>query len=186
MANCAAAQASPPHPTPTAGQAFSLLTHIPCYSQATAASHHSRTNQPSCSPPRGHPLSRLPWLRVIPILGLSIVHLLGALDVAWSTWSMDGSHWKRTVRGEADSWTHQLHLRTQGSASLLCAKKSFIHMAAGTHQLYLRTQGSTSLSSLTARTHQVEACVTLFVSSRIFMYILVDRSLCKDELWLSK
>ena len=41
-----------PHTTPTTGQAIPLLTHTPCYSAATAASHRSRTNEPSCSSPR--------------------------------------------------------------------------------------------------------------------------------------
>ena len=35
-AGCAAAQASPPHHTPIASLAISLLTHICCYSPATA------------------------------------------------------------------------------------------------------------------------------------------------------
>ena len=56
--------------TPTAGQGIPLLTHTPCYSAATAASHRSRTSEPSYSSPRGLPLPRLPQLRVIPFLGL--------------------------------------------------------------------------------------------------------------------
>ena len=72
---------------------------------ATAASHHSRTSEPSYSSPHGHPLPRLPRLRVIPFLGLAVVHRLGALGAAWSTWSTT-FHWKSTVRGEADSWVH--------------------------------------------------------------------------------
>ena len=35
-ANCAAAQASPPHRTPIAALAIPLLTHTCCYSPATA------------------------------------------------------------------------------------------------------------------------------------------------------
>jgi hypothetical protein len=58
--------------------------------------------------------------------GLTVVHRLGALGAAWSTWSMNDSLRKKTVRGEADSWTHELHLRTQGNASLLRAKKRFL------------------------------------------------------------
>ena len=38
-AGFAAAQASPPHRTPIAGLAIPLLTHTPCYSAATTASH---------------------------------------------------------------------------------------------------------------------------------------------------
>ena len=95
-----------PHTTPTTGQAIPPLTHTPCYSAATAASHHRRTSEPLYSSPRGHPLSRLPWLRVIPFLGLAVVHRLGALDATWSMWSRNDFHRKCTVCGEADSWVH--------------------------------------------------------------------------------
>ena len=95
-----------PHTTPTAGQAIPPLTHIPCYSAATAASHRSRTSERLYSSPRGHPLSRLPLLRVVPFLGLAVVHRPGALGAAWSTWSTTDFHWKSTVHGEADSWVH--------------------------------------------------------------------------------
>ena len=98
-----------PHTTPTAGQAIPPLTHTPCYSAATAASHRSRTSEPSYSSPRGHPLPRLPRIRVVPFLGLPIVHRPGALGVAWSTWSRNDFHRKSTVRGEADSWVHGSH-----------------------------------------------------------------------------
>src|SRR3954464_9466873 len=70
---CDAAEASPPHTTPTAGQAIPLLTHTPCYSAATAASHRSRTSEPSYSSPCGLPLLRLPRLHVVPFLGVTIV-----------------------------------------------------------------------------------------------------------------
>ena len=72
----------------------------------TAASHRSRTSEPSYSSPRGLPLPRLPRLRVIPFLGLVLVQRRGALRAAWSTWSRYDFHWKSTVRGEADSWVH--------------------------------------------------------------------------------
>ena len=39
-----------------------------------AASHHSRTNEPSYSSPRELPLLRLPRLCVVPFLGLAVVH----------------------------------------------------------------------------------------------------------------
>ena len=106
MAGCDAAEASPPPTTPTAGQAIPLLTHTPCYSAVTAASHRSRTSEPSYSSPRGLPLPRLPRLRVVPFLGLAVVHRPGALGAAWSTWSRNDFHRKSTVRGEADSWVH--------------------------------------------------------------------------------
>src|SRR3954471_21968865 len=83
VAGCAAAQASAPPTTPTAGQGIPLLTHTPCYSMATAASHRRRTGERSYSSPRGHPLSRLPRLRVVPFLFLAIVHRRGALGAAW-------------------------------------------------------------------------------------------------------
>ena len=92
--------------TLTAGQAIPPLTHTPCYSAATAASHRSRTSEPSYSSPRGHPLPRLPRLRVVPFLGLAVVHRPGALGAAWSTWSRNDFHRTWTVRGEADSWVH--------------------------------------------------------------------------------
>ena len=79
----------------------------------------SRTGKPSYSPPRGQPLPSLPWLRVIPFLGLAVVHRPGALGAAWSTWSTTDMHLKWSLRGEADSWVHG---RMQGNASLLRAK----------------------------------------------------------------
>ena len=88
------------------GQGIPLLTHTPCYSAATAASHRSRTSEPSYSSLRGLPLPRLPRLRVVPFLGLAVVHRPGALGAAWSTWSRNDFHWKSTVRREADSWVH--------------------------------------------------------------------------------
>ena len=66
----------------------------------------SRTSEPSYSSPRVHPLPRLPRLRVVPFLGLTVVHHSGALRAAWSTWSRNDFHRKSTVRGEADSWVH--------------------------------------------------------------------------------
>ena len=66
----------------------------------------SRTSEPSYSTPRGLPLLRLPRLRVVPFLGLAVVHLHGALSTAWSMWSTTDIHRKSTVRGDADSWVH--------------------------------------------------------------------------------
>ena len=87
-------------------QAIPLRTHTPCYSTATAALHRSRTSEPSYSSPHGHPLPRLPRLRVVPFLGLAVVHRRAALGAAWSMWSMTDFHRKSTVRGEAGSWVH--------------------------------------------------------------------------------
>ena len=99
---------------PPLAQGIPLLTHTPCYSATTVASRRSRTSEPSYSSPRGHPLPRLPRLRIIPFQGLVVVHCLGALGAAWSTWSRNDLHRKRT---------QQLYLQTQGSASILGAKK---------------------------------------------------------------
>ena len=74
----------------------------------------SRTSKPSYSPPCVQPLSCLPRLRVIPFIGLAVVHHPGALGAAWSTWSTTDMHLKWTVRGDADSWVHG---RMQGNAS---------------------------------------------------------------------
>src|SRR3989337_3826122 len=97
---------------PNAVQAIPLLTNTSCSSPATAASHRSQTSEPSYSPPRGHPLLCLRRLRVVPFLGLAIVHRVGSLGAAWSTLSTNESHRKRHVRGVADSrdphgpWPH--------------------------------------------------------------------------------
>ena len=44
--------------------------------------------------------------RVVPFLGLAVVHRRGALRAAWSTWSRNDFHRKSTVRGEADNWVY--------------------------------------------------------------------------------
>ena len=169
----------------------SILTHTSCYSPATAASQRSRSSQPTYSPPRGHPLPRLPQLRVVPFLGLAIVHRPGALGAVWSTWSTTNFHRKSNVRGEADSWVQaaarkcllitrkiiipppdsrdppdgQLYfakkmfppdcwdLPATSSHARKCvrAKKRFDPLTAGTHQLHLRTQGSASGQKKTIR-----------------------------------
>ena len=120
VASCAAAQASPPPTTPTAGKGIPLLTHTPCYSAATAASHRSRMSEPSYSSTRGHPLPRLPQLRIVPFLPRPRrPPPPWCSRCAWSTWSTTDMHLKWTVRGEANSWVHG---RMQGNASLLRAK----------------------------------------------------------------
>ena len=95
-----------PHTTPTTGQAIPPLTHTPCYSAATAASHRRQISEPSYSSLRGNLLLCLCRLRVVPLLGLAVVHRRGALDAAWSMWSTADFHRKSTVRGAADSWVH--------------------------------------------------------------------------------
>ena len=49
------------------------------------------------------PMARL---RVVPFLGLTVIHRPGALGTAWSTWSTTDFHRKNTVRGEADTCVH--------------------------------------------------------------------------------
>ena len=108
---------------PNAVQAIPLLTNTSCSSPAMAASHHSRTNEPSYSPQRGHPLLCLRRLRVVPFVILAIVHCVGSLGAAWSTLSTNDSHRMRHVRGLADSrdphgpWPHA------ASAPVLCENK---------------------------------------------------------------
>ena len=58
------------------------------------------------TPPREKQLPRIPWLRVVPFLGLAVVHRPSALGAGWSMWSMNDTHRKWTVSGEADSWVH--------------------------------------------------------------------------------
>ena len=55
---------------------------------------------------------------------------------------LDGPRISRKKVSPLTAGTHQLHLRTQGSAS--GQKKQFTPLTTGTHQLYLRTQGSAS------------------------------------------
>ena len=102
VVGCAAAQASPPPPYSHRCPIHpSTHPHLLLFS-----SDGSRTSQPSYSSPRGHPLPRLARLRVVPFLGLAVVHRRGALGATWSMWSMTDFHWKSTVCGEADSWVH--------------------------------------------------------------------------------
>ena len=73
VAGCATAEASLP---PT------INSHRWPGPAATAASHRTQTSDPSYSSPHGLPLPRLPRLRVVPFLGLAVVHHPGALGVA--------------------------------------------------------------------------------------------------------
>ena len=93
------------HTTPIAGQAIPPL-HSPTPPVILQRRQRSRTSETLYSSPRGHPLPRLPRLRVVPFLGLAVVHRRGVLGTAWSMWSMTKFHRKNTVRGEADSWVH--------------------------------------------------------------------------------
>ena len=66
----------------------------------------SQTSEPSYPSPCRLPLSRLPWICIVPFLGLAVVHRRGALGAAWSMWSMTDFHRKSTVCGEAESRVH--------------------------------------------------------------------------------
>ena len=118
-AGSAAAQASPPgllysHRWPSHPSTHPHLLLFSGDGKQTSKPSYSRT-----PPLRGKQLPSLPYLHVVPFLGLTVVHRPGALSAAWSTWSTTDMHLKWTVRGEADSWVHG---RTQGNASLLHAK----------------------------------------------------------------
>ena len=110
---CRTGRTAPPYSI--AGQANPLLTHTSCYFSATTA----EPVNPRTLHRVGSHFPCLPRLRVVPFVGLAVVHRPGALDAAWSTWSTNDIHRKWTVRGEADSWVHG---RTQGNGSLLHAK----------------------------------------------------------------
>ena len=113
-----------------------------------AASHHSQTSQPSYSSPRGLPLLRLPRLRIVPFLGLAIIHRPSALGVAWSTWSTTNFHRKSTVHGEADSWVQAATRK----CLLITREIIILHLTAGTHRTgHLISQKKCFLP--TARTH---------------------------------
>ena len=101
VAGYVAAQASRPHRTPIAGLAIPLLTHTCCYSPGTA----DKPVNPR-TPPCGKQLPSIPWLHVVPFLGLAVVHRPSALGAEWSTWSRNSFHRTWTIRGEADSWVH--------------------------------------------------------------------------------
>ena len=85
---------------PADGQAIPPL-RTSCYFLPSVGPPRNRTSQVFHSSPSATPLPRLPPLRVVPVWGLTVVHHLGALDAAWSTYE---SHRKRTVRGEPDGW----------------------------------------------------------------------------------
>ena len=119
---------------PPLAQGIPLLTHTPCYSAATVASRRSRTSEPSYSSPRGHPLPHLPWLRVVPFLGLAVVHPLvlsarrgrrgqGTTSIGRGLYVGRASVFREKTFPPLTGRTHQLYLRTQGSASLLRTKK---------------------------------------------------------------
>ena len=105
---------------PQLAQGIPLLTHTPCYFAATAASHRSRTSEPSYSSPRGLPLLRLPRLRVIPFLGLAVIQTTAPVLSARRGQRGQGptSIGRVLYMERLTAWSR----RPQGSASLLRAK----------------------------------------------------------------
>ena len=103
---------------------------------------------------------RLPRLRVVPFLGLAVVHRCGAVGAAWSMWSTTEFLRKNTVRGEADSWVHgsrkevppyyaqnnysSTWQRGHTGWATVFREKMIRPLTAGTHELHLHTQGSAS------------------------------------------
>ena len=97
VVGCAAVEASPPPTTPTAGQALRRRQPHTVVEPVNPRTPLRVGNQ--CPVFLGR-------LRVVPFLGLTIVHRLGALGAAWSMWSRNDFHRKSTVRGEVDSCVH--------------------------------------------------------------------------------
>ena len=145
-------------------QAIPLLTHTPCYSAATAAS-------PLYSSSRGHPLLRLPRLRVVPFLGLAVVQTTALVLSArrgqrgqGTTSIRRGLYVERLTAGSTavakkcllitrkimipppDSWDPPdgplYFTHLRMQGSASGQKKTIRPLTAGTHQLHLRRQGS--------------------------------------------
>ena len=95
MAGCAAAEASPPLLFPPLARPCGDGSLTPQPNQRTLVLLSAWAST-----------TLLPWLRVVPFLGLAVIHRRGALRAAWSTCSRNDFHRKSTVRGEADSWAH--------------------------------------------------------------------------------
>ena len=95
----------------------------PCYSAATAASHRSRTSEPSYSSPHGLPLPSLPRLHVVPFLDLA-VHRRGALRAAWSTWSRNDNIGRGTYMERLTVGTHMFHVAARKQVPPYYAKKN--------------------------------------------------------------
>ena len=101
VADCGAVEASLTPTTPTAGHAIPLLTRPCCYSPATGDEPVNPRTVVLPSAWETTAESSLP--RVVPFLGLAVVHRRGALGAAWSMWSTTDFHRKGTMRGDADS-----------------------------------------------------------------------------------
>ena len=153
VAGCDAAEASPPPTTPTAGQAIPLLTHTPCYSAATAASHRSEPVNPHT------PLRVGIHCHVFPGSASSTAMLLSARcgQRGQGTASIRrGLCVERLTAGSMAAIrkcvliTRKImipppDIRDPPKGPLYFVKKTLPPLTARTHQLYPRTQGSASL-----------------------------------------
>ena len=101
------------------------------------------TSQRSYTPQHGHPLRWLRRLRVVPFLGLALVHRVCALGAARSTWSTNNSHRKRLTvgahTGKCLLITRKIMIPPPDSwdppeGSLYFAKKMFPPLSARTHR----------------------------------------------------
>ena len=102
--------------TPTAGQAIPLLTHTPCYSAVTAASHRSEPVNP-------HTALRVGiHCRVFPIFG-SFQSGASLSSTASVRSAQRGQHTRVIGRGlyveSLTARTHEVHGRTQGKFLLI-------------------------------------------------------------------
>ena len=140
-------------------QGIPLLTHTPCYSVATTTSHCSRTSEPSYSSTRGHPLPRLPWLRVVPFLGLTVVQTTALVlstrrgQCGQRPTSIGRVLYVERLTAGSTAAARKCLLITRkinipppdngdpSDGPLYFTKKHF-PLTAGTHQLHLHTQGS--------------------------------------------
>ena len=169
MAGCDVAEASPPPTTPTVGQATPLLTHTPCYSVATAASHRSRTSEPSYSSSHGHPLPRLPRLHVVPFLASSssTALVLSAWRGQRPTCIRSGLYVERLTVGSTATHKEMPPYYMQNNDSSTShlgptERASVFHettlppLTARTHQLYVRTQGKCLL--ITHKKNEYSPC----------------------------
>ena len=131
-----------------------------------------RTSEPSYSSTRGHPLPRLPWLRVVPFLGLAVVHRPGALGAAWSTWSRNGSIGcglyveRLTAKSTAATRkclliTCKIIIPSPDSGDPLDEPPSFVKKHFPTDCWDPPATSSHARKCLTVGTHQVEAYVVL-------------------------
>ena len=131
----------------------STHTHILLFSGDVSLTPQP-TSQRSYTPQRGHPLRWLRRLRVVPFLGLALVHRVCALGAARSTWSTNNSHRKRLTVGvhtrKCLLTMHKIMIPPHDrwnplEGPLYFLKKTFPPLSARTHKLFLRTQGSASL-----------------------------------------